>query len=213
MACTSGDPKPSGCIEANNGVWWSFKVSPYNVYSIASLDGWILESAKNSGIGGSMDSTSTTFRVGDDALNRQYRAILSFDTSSLPDGAYITSAVLKLRKSSLTGSNPFLTLGTLRTAIRKPFFGTSQNLALEDFKAAASALSVANFHPLTTLLYAATLTPTGCAYINKTGLTQFRLYFSTNNNNNNTADYLSFFSGETSTTLYKPQLVITYIMP
>ncbi|MCX6034407.1 MAG: hypothetical protein NTV38_05440, partial [Chloroflexi bacterium] len=27
MACSSGDPKPSGCIEANNGVWWSFNMS------------------------------------------------------------------------------------------------------------------------------------------------------------------------------------------
>jgi len=26
MACSSGNPKPSGCIEANNGVWWSFKM-------------------------------------------------------------------------------------------------------------------------------------------------------------------------------------------
>jgi hypothetical protein len=27
MACSSGDPKPSGCIEANNGVWWYFNMS------------------------------------------------------------------------------------------------------------------------------------------------------------------------------------------
>jgi hypothetical protein len=27
MACSSGDPRPSGCIEANNGVWWYFKIS------------------------------------------------------------------------------------------------------------------------------------------------------------------------------------------
>jgi hypothetical protein len=33
MSCSSGDPKPSGCIEANSGVWWSFKIARvYKIY-------------------------------------------------------------------------------------------------------------------------------------------------------------------------------------
>jgi hypothetical protein len=213
MACTSGDPKPSGCIEANGGVWWALKVSPYVVYSIGSQDGWILEKTETSGIGSSLNATSTSFRLGDYTADRQFVSILSFDTSTLPDSAYVTSAVLKIRKSSLVGSNPFLSLGILRTAIRKPYFGSSSSLALEDFNAAASANSVGNFTPVTTILYSATLTSTGRAYINKAGLTQFRLYFSTDDNDNGIADYMEFYSGNTTTTLYKPQLIISYIIP
>jgi len=96
MACSSGDPKPSGCIEANGGTWWSFKVSPTVIRSTGSQDGWILESSENSGTGGQLDVNSTTLRIGDSTSDRQYLAILSFNTSSLPDDAYITSVVLKI---------------------------------------------------------------------------------------------------------------------
>ncbi|MCQ3939330.1 MAG: hypothetical protein DPW18_20140, partial [Chloroflexi bacterium] len=61
-------------------------------------DGWILESSETSGAGGTMNSSAATFNLGDDAANRQYRTILHFDTSALPDNAVITSAVLKIRK-------------------------------------------------------------------------------------------------------------------
>src|SRR6185503_12185102 len=65
--------------------------------SNGSQDGWILESFETSGVGGTKNNIATTVRVGDDAANKQYRAILSFDTSSLPDNAIITSATLKFK--------------------------------------------------------------------------------------------------------------------
>ncbi|MCQ3939261.1 MAG: hypothetical protein DPW18_19790, partial [Chloroflexi bacterium] len=66
--------------------------------SQGTYDGWILESSEASGAGGTMNPSAATFNLGDDAANRQYRTILHFDTSALPDNAVITSAVLKIRK-------------------------------------------------------------------------------------------------------------------
>ncbi len=210
MACTSGDPRPSGCIEADYGEWWSFKISPAVFYSIGSQDGWIRENSENSGTGGALDANNN-LRIGDATLDRQYLSILSFDTSSLPDRAYVTSAVLQIRKSGVVGSNPFLTLGSLRTAIREPYFGSSSSLALNDFNAAVSAANIGTFSLISTSLYSATLNSAGCAYINKAGLTQFRLYFSKDDNDNGAADYMEFYSGNYATKTYQPQLVIKYM--
>ena len=63
--------------------------------SIGASDGWMLELSETSMMGGTMNAAATTFILGDDAGNRQYRAILSFNTASLPDAAVIQSAVLK----------------------------------------------------------------------------------------------------------------------
>jgi hypothetical protein len=213
MACTKGDPKPSGCIEADDGEWWSFTLAPVIFYSTGSQDGWILESSETSGVGGTKNATATTFRLGDDSSDRQYRAILSFNTSSLPDNAVIKSAVLKIKQSgSAVGSNPFSILGSLYATIHKGYFGTSSSLQLADFNAAATASKVGTFG--TTPVsgwYSATLNSTGRSNVNKTNLTQFRLFFNTDDNNNNVADYMKFVSGDASSN--KPQLIIKYTLP
>jgi hypothetical protein len=180
--------------------------------STGSQDGWILESSETSGVGGTMNATATTFRLGDDASDRQYRAILSFNTASLPDNAVIQSAVLKIKQSgSPVGSNPFNVLGSLYASIRKGCFGSSSDLQLTDFNAAATASKVGAFG--TTPVsgwYSATLNSTGRSNINKTSLTQFRLFFNIDDNNNNVADYMKFVSGDGSS---KPQLIIKYSLP
>ena len=178
-----------------------------------TYDGWILESAKGSGVGGSMNSSATIFQLGDDISNRQYRAILSFNTASLPDTASISSAVLKVKQSgSVTGSNPFSVLGSLYADIKKGFFGTTSALQVTDFNAAATATKVCTFGktPVSSW-YSATLSSTGRLDVNKTSLTQLRLYFSTASNANNKADYMKFFSGNSSSN--QAQLIITYSLP
>jgi hypothetical protein len=178
-----------------------------------TADGWILELAKGSGVGGTMNSTLTTFQLGDDASNRQYRAILSFNTASLPDTASISSAVLKIKQSgSVTGSNPFSSLGSLCADIKKGFFGTSSVLQLMDFNGTATAAKVGTFGKiLVSGWYSAPLTATGRTDINKTNLTQFRLYFSKATNLNNKADFMKFLSG--NSTSNPAQLIITYTLP
>ena len=118
--------------------------------SQGGYDGWILKSTSTSNLGGTFNATNPTFLLGDDASNRQYRAILSFDTSSLPDTAVILSAVLKIDKKDLTGTNPFTTLGSLWVDMKNGWFGNSAALESLDYSAATLAPRVAafEFHPL-----------------------------------------------------------------
>lgn len=88
-------------------------------YSKASYDGWVLEKSRTSSKGGSLNASSTTLRVGDDAKNRQYRSILHFSTAALPDNAVITSVQLQVRRYGYTGTSPFKTHGSLYVDIRK----------------------------------------------------------------------------------------------
>jgi hypothetical protein len=180
--------------------------------SIGAQDGWVLESSENSNKGGSLNSIATSFRLGDDAANRQYRAILSFNTV-LPVNATIQSAQLKIKQTGAAlGSNPFSVLGSLWADIRKGPFGTSV-LALTDFNAAASAAKVGAFNKTPAGgWYTDTLSAAGLARINFSGLTQFRLYFAKDDNNNHKADFMQFVSGNGSAS-FQPQLVIIYTLP
>ena len=181
--------------------------------SAGSQDGWILESGMSSGSGGSLNSIGTTFSLGDNALNRQYRAILSFNTSSLPDNAILQSAVLKIKQSgSPIGTNPFSIFGSLRVDIKKGSFAGNSALQITDFNAAASANAIGSFdvNPVNGW-YSTTLDLGGLSYISKTGLTQVRLYFSTPTNANNVADVMKFLSGNSSSGL--PQLTVVYKLP
>jgi len=182
--------------------------------SQAAYDGWVLESTETSGAGGTLDSSATTFNVGDDATDKQYRAILSFNTASLLDTAVITKVTLKVRKQGLVGTNPFTTHGLLSAAIRKPRFGTAAALQVSDFQAAASLNSGTTFGstPISNW-YSAIGSASTYPYINKTGTTQYRLQFATDDNDDLGADYMKFHSGSSLTMAYWPQLIVEYYVP
>jgi predicted outer membrane repeat protein len=180
--------------------------------SVNTNDGWILESTETSGNGGTLNSATTTFNLGDDAANKQYRAILHFDTSSLPDTAVITSATLKIKKQGGMGTDPFTLLGDLKASVRKPAFGAA-TLALSDFKSAPGKNNVATFSNIpVSSWYSALVNNTGRVYINRTGTTQFRLAFTTDDNNDNAADLIKFYSGDAGAA-NRPQLIIEYYVP
>ncbi len=182
--------------------------------SSGSQDGWVLESSETSGVGGTMNAAATTFQLGDDAFNRQYRAILSFNTAGLPDNASVQSAVLKIKQSGApVGTNPFNILGKLWVDIRQGPFSGNAALRLTDFSAAASAAKVAYFNktPASGWYHTYAMTFTGLGKVNKLGLTQLRLYFALDDNNNHAADYIKSLSGNAAGN--KPLLVITYTLP
>jgi hypothetical protein len=160
--------------------------------SSAPLDGWALESSRTSSRGGTVNRTGLSLRVGDDASRRQYRSIVSFDTSTLPDGAVIAAAILKLRLRSL-GRNPFLTHGDLRVDARTGSFSNNPALQAGDFSAAATlaAAGIVAAAP-TEGWYTCTLPP---GVINRSGPTQLRLRFSRGDDGDGRADYLTFASG------------------
>jgi hypothetical protein len=181
--------------------------------SIGTYDGWVLEYLENSNTGSTVDSTGTHFRVGDALAARQYRAILHFNTGLLPDTAVVTKVTLKVKKSGVTGTDPFTILGTLRVDMSKPYFGTAP-LAATDFQAAAGLSNVAILSsPSPTNWSSGLLNALGKAFINLTGVTQFRLRFSIDDNDNNAPDYVSFFSGNYSVVSARPVLIIEYYVP
>ena len=183
--------------------------------SVATQDGWVRETGETSGVGGAINSTATTFNLGDDKLRRQVRGILSFNTSSLPDNAVITGVTLKLMESAIVGGgNPVTDFKGFMVDIKNGLFGTAA-LQAGDFQAPASK----TYGPFKTALlsgwYSIDLTA-GKAYINKLasngGLTQLRLRFKLDDNNDAVANYLSLYSGN-APAANRPQLIITYSMP
>lgn len=180
--------------------------------SEGTKDGWVLESGENTDAGGTIDATSSgvaALRAGDNAVRRQYKMLVSFDTSALPDTATILGATLRLTRGTLVGS--VTSLGALRGDIRINFNANS-NLEAADFSAAETAAAVITLPvPLADGdLAAGNLTSAGLAVVNKTGRTQFRLYFETDDNNDVIADYLGFYSGDHANASKRPVLEVVY---
>ena len=82
---------------AQNYVAHKLVTVPYP--SVAAADGWVLESGETTNIGGTMNAGTPAFNLGDDATRKQYRDILSFNTSALPDNAVITGATPQIEKA------------------------------------------------------------------------------------------------------------------
>ncbi len=182
--------------------------------SNGSQDGWILESSETSGVGGTMNSAAAFAYLGDNAAMKQYRMILSFDTSLLPDNATITKVTLKLKKLSLVGGNPFVIFNGMMVDIKKGAFGIPA-LALADFNATASRSVGPQSPALVAGWYSLNLTPAK-AYVNKLGtnfgLTQIRVRFRLDDNNNAVANILKLYSGNAGAA-NRPQLIVEYYVP
>lgn len=187
--------------------------------STGAQDGWVLESGQGTGVGGSIKSNDTSSKgllLGDDKNNRQYKSILSFDTSSIPDKATIVSARVRIQRGTISGTSPFNTHGDLWADIRTGGFNNNAALETADFQAPATASNVVTGG----LTGAASnndwsegeLNGAGMAAINKTGVTQLRLYFNLPHNNDKGIDYLGYYPGDYSATASRPQLVVGYIV-
>ncbi|WP_236712656.1 PHB depolymerase family esterase [Peribacillus muralis] len=166
--------------------------------SIASEDGFV----------GSLlaDSLSTTVhKIGDKGMSNTdtYRTILSFDLSSIPDTAMITSVKLRVYRKSLSG-----TVGGMNVDIKKGVFGTSSSLEQGDYNATASAAAIASLSiPSGDNIYAEVDLPSSAfVHINKNGKTQIRLKSSTAADFS--ADVLEIFGGEDA--VFAPVLNVTY---
>ncbi|MGB8983792.1 MAG: hypothetical protein WCC12_18120 [Anaerolineales bacterium] len=180
--------------------------------SKALHDGWILESSEFSNVGGTLNRTATTFNVGDDLKDKQYRSIISFNTATLPDNAIITTVQVNIKRQGVVGTDPFTTHGTLLLDIRNGLFSNDLNVSLSDFAAAASSSTPETFTSQTYTWYTANLSSANLALVNKGGVTQFRLRFNLDDNDDLNADYIKFFSGE-AISANQPQLIVTYFVP
>lgn len=178
-----------------------------------SYDGWVLESGESTNRGGGLDKGATTISVGDDAKNQQYRGILSFDTSPLPNDAVILQVQLKIRQQGMEGSDPFGTHGNLLAEIRSGTFNNNPILQLEDFSAAPTPGYVWDvFRPSGPSWYIAELHNVNLVLIDKAGTTQFRLFFSKDDDNDLQSDLVKLNSGN-SLISNLPQLMVSYYVP
>ncbi len=178
--------------------------------STGAHDGWILESTEASGVGGSMNKGSTQMYIGDNASNRQYLSILSFNTSSLPDQAVITKVTLKFKYAGVTGTSPFNTHGNLLVDVRKGPFNNNSALQLNDFQAKPSKYKVLAYNQnKPNNWYTRIFSAADFNKIHNMGLTQFRLRFSKDDNNDFSADLLKIYSGNTGTS-NRPRLIVEY---
>ena len=163
-------------------------------------------------MGGTL-SAAGTLRVGDDASKKQYRSILYFNTSTLPDNAVIRSVKLKIYKTGAVGSDPLTSgaLGSLLADIKKGTFGTAA-LQATDFQATASAGAIGHFTSIGGGWYQLVIPASDYTYVNLTGVTQFRLRFTSTSNNNNAANYDMFDAGEAASA-FRPVLSVEYSLP
>lgn len=182
--------------------------------SIAAEDGYISESGETTGKGGTATSTGTTVRAGDDASDRQWLTILSFDTSTLPDNAIIVSAEVRLQRSGVTGASPFDTHGALWVDVNNGAYGGNTTLAKTDFEAASTAVQAASLsNPTVNGDWASGFfNSAGQAAVNKIGRTQLKVRFNLDDNDDVSNDYMGFSAGEATTTS-RPVLIITYTLP
>lgn len=187
--------------------------------SSGANDGWILESSEDSGQGGARNAISATLNLGDDAQDRQYRAILHFPTASLPDNAVITMAILMIKRQGLSGEDPFASHGLIRVGIRTGYFGGSGLFGINsldgvDFQSPADQEPVGLIYnnPVNGW-YWTVLDGSAFKFINRAGVTQFRLAFELDDNDDRGADYLRFYSGNHGSQTNRPQLKIEYFTP
>lgn len=182
-------------------------------------DGWVLEANENSNTGGSKNSTSDIFKLGDDKQDRQFRSILHFPTHYLPDNAVITRVILMIKKQDVIGTDPFTTHQNIVVDIRNGMFGNFNlfnfmSLELVDFLAPASVYSVGTIQNNPTGgWYWTTLDSKSFSSINLTGITQFRLAFLLDDNDDLGEDSVRFYSGDYVEQRDRPHLQIEYYVP
>lgn len=184
-------------------------------YSVGSQDGRIWESGENTNVGGggvSAENLTTSIRVGDTNVDEQYKNIVSFNTSSIPDTATITAATLRLVRGTISGTSPFTTHGPCVADIHSSGFGGSTAFAFSDWEAAATATSVVTLSSPAANGSASqgTLSALGLAAISKTATTQLRVYCTLGDNDDLGFDYIGFYPGENATQANRPQLIVTY---
>jgi len=180
--------------------------------SSAKYDGWVRETSETSGTGGAVNATANSFLLGDCDTDRQYRAILHFDTSSLPDDAILANATLKIKRYSITGEITWRSFGNIVVDIRKSAFYISPVLQKNDFQAASNMNNAATIllKPQEYNWYVGELKKSALSFINLTGATQIRLRFNKDDNDDMSADYIRFYSGNAASPAYQPMLEVEY---
>jgi len=192
---------------------YELKTGKRTFKSQPKYDGWVLESGEFSKIGGTKNNIGKILQVGDNIADKQFRVILSFGTSGLPDNAVITKVIVKVKKAGVVGTNPINTHNNLVVDIKRNKFFTLPALQANDFQAKPGKFKAGVFSKtLYSGWHRAVLFKGAHAYINKMGRTQLRIRFLLDDNDDNIADILKLFSGN-AILANRPQLIVEYYLP
>jgi hypothetical protein len=182
--------------------------------SIAAEDGTVAELQEADDVGrraSAGSSQQAALRVGDDAIDRQYKTVVSFDTSSIPDGALITAATVRLYRARGFGTSPFDTHGPCYADVQTGGLGGDPALAAGDFEAPATAPQAATMSaPAANGTWSeGVLDAAGLAAIDPQGTTQLRVECSLSDDDDGVTDQIGFTPGEGAVG-NQPELVVTY---
>ncbi|RKY12412.1 MAG: hypothetical protein DRP65_01385 [Planctomycetota bacterium] len=180
-------------------------------YSTADEDGRVYDDGDGeAGAGANTGNAGDdSVRLGDYTGGESYRIILSFDTSTIPEDYVIQAVRLQMTRGAEDGQDPFGWGGACNIDIANPSFG---NVALEasDWQAEADGVAVATFAAdpgAENVMTSSDFNAAGRANINRTGTTQFKVYFTERTNGDSVKDSLGFYSGEAIQTK-RPKLII-----
>jgi len=147
--------------------------------------------------------------------DRQFKTVLSFDTSSLPAQANLVSATVRLQRGNNNRTNPFDggIWGPCWADVMTGGFSGSTALQRSDFEAAATAPQAAYMSsPQVNYEWSeGTLDAAGLAAIALGGTTQFRIECQLDDDDDTAGDNLGFYSGNAPDPASWPQLVVTYM--
>ncbi|ARN73942.1 thrombospondin type 3 repeat-containing protein [Oceanicoccus sagamiensis] len=212
------EANPNQSDANNNGIGNVCEPQQITVASLGSEDGYLRESGENTEVGGYRNHWSKngkSLRIGDDQINRQYKAVISFDYPELPDNAIISAINLQLSRSSggLVGDTS--ALGSMGIELKSGNFSDNKALQNSDFEASATDTYVGTL--VDGLTATASINSNGVSLIeaaNNAGVkkVQLRLSFSTDDNNDSSYDYIGYFSGRASNSAYHPILTINYLL-
>jgi len=194
----------------------------WNFRSQGAFDGRVWNNGPGTnGLGSNdYDIDDAALRLGDFGLN-EYRTILSFDTSFLPEDCTINVVILTLTRGGVNGragDDPFLFnspgSNNCYIDIVNSSFGNDPNLLASDFQAAATVDNTAWFYGPDPgengQLVSSSFNAAGRNAININGITQLRVHFSTESDGDGAADYLGFYPGDSVYGDLRPTLVISY---
>ncbi|MBN1765731.1 MAG: hypothetical protein JW860_10775, partial [Sedimentisphaerales bacterium] len=198
-------------------ITYNTRTPPVTFTSMGGEDGRVWDDGDGLGDGSNSDDNSNAaLRLGDilySGTSLAYQAILSFDTSGLPDDKVIVSARLELTRGLTEYSvDPFTWGGSCTVDIVSGYFGDSVILEQTDWEASSDAAAVAGFASdpgSEAAMMSSYFNTEGLNYINKTGSTQIKVYFTIPTNNGST-DFLGIYSGDHGDPLKHPRLIVRY---
>ena len=172
--------------------------------------------SKASGQVCSINPSGTNLLVGNDLQDRHYSAVLSFNTSGLPDGAVVSSMKLRVRSAGVVGSNPMNNRHGLAADICTPTpVKTGKGPGVE-LRAAANCNDNVGIFDRTpnSGWYAVDFLPSAYPSINLKGTTQFHLRMGDAPKPDASRAYIKFYSGEVDPRgSNSPILLVKYSLP